>query len=199
MGHTLGWAVCLEAPSTGGIPTCSPDGPGSSSAHREFSRRREKLPWLAESSFSFSLIVGTPSGQKPGRPAHLSGPHRHTWDTRPHLHAHSCSASMLPSSVSGSVLGYGSGGRKARTRQGLRLPCPDRSLPSLPSPAGCPELPPWLGDSLAHSLTLTHTICLLARPGSSLAPPGRRPVSLQEGMPGWRGAYSNGEKVPACL
>lgn len=99
--------------------------------------------------------MGTPSGQKPGRPADLSGPHRHTWDTRPHLHAHSCSASMLPSSVSGSVLGsvlgYGSGGREARTRQGLWLPCPDRSLPPLPSlPAARSFLP---GSQLTCSLT----------------------------------------------
>lgn len=88
----------------GGIPTCSPEGPSSSSGHREFSRRREKLPWLAESSLghSLSLVVGTPLGQKSGRPADLSGPHCHTWDMCPHLHTYSRSASMLPDSGNGS-------------------------------------------------------------------------------------------------
>lgn len=101
---------------------------------------RSSLGWQSPVlGHSLSLVVGTPLGQKSGRPADWSGPHCHTWDTCPHLHTYSCSASMLPDSGSGS--GPGSTGqagrRKARTRPGLQLPClicPCLSSLALPAP-----------------------------------------------------------------
>lgn len=156
LGHALGRAVCLEAPSTGGVPTCSPDGPGSSSGHREFTAKGggSSLGWQSPVlGHSLSLGVGTPL-HKSGHPADLSGPHCHTRDTCPHLHTHSCSASMLPSSRSGSGPGStGQAGRKkARTRQGPQAPClicPSLSSLALPAPwSFCPGLATHL---LTHS------------------------------------------------
>lgn len=55
-----------------------------------------------------------------------------------------------------------------------------------------------LSHARAHLSSPTQSACWPG-PGLSVARPGKWPVSLQEGLPYLRGAFSNGQRVPTCL
>lgn len=99
--------------------------------------RRAQLPWLAGSSCF--LIVGTPLGQKYGRPA-IPEPTVGTCHTCTHTHAQpACSPNFLSGSCPGST-GWAEGRSQDLGRTAASLP--DLSLPLLPCPT-CSRASTW--------------------------------------------------------
>ncbi|XP_014387116.1 PREDICTED: uncharacterized protein LOC102251354 [Myotis brandtii] len=105
---------------------------------------------------------GTPLGQKYDHPDDRSGPHRGRVPTPAHTLMHSLHAPLTPRLAPVLDLQVRQEGRSQDRRTAASRP--GLSLPLLP----CPELPPWLSHSLAHSFSPTQSACWPG-PGSSLA------------------------------